>query len=113
MLLLDPVSLMLQEPDVAHNFLYRDPDQGSAVQAFFKYFVATELHVRAKLSLHDCTHETACCDIKVLVHIMLDPECSEIFLPAGCEYFASSLLVARKCLMAGGPTTTSAGSVRV
>ena len=45
-LLLDPVSVMLQEPDVAHNFLYRSPDQGSMIQAFFKYFVATELHVR-------------------------------------------------------------------
>ena len=50
-LLLDPVSLMLQEPDVAHNFLYRDPAQGSAVQAFFKYFVATELHVRVTISV--------------------------------------------------------------
>ena len=47
---------MLQEPDVAHNFLYRDPDQGSAVQAFCKYFVATELHVRAKPFLYGCTH---------------------------------------------------------
>ena len=40
---------MLQEPDVAHNFLYRSTDQGSLVQAFFKYFVATELHVRTIL----------------------------------------------------------------
>ena len=52
MLLLDPVSVMLQEPDIAHNFLYREPEQGSVVQAFFKYFVATELHIANTLHRH-------------------------------------------------------------
>lgn len=60
-LLLDPVSLMLQEPDVAHNFLYREPGLGSpAVQTFFKYFVATELHVRAMLSSSCSPHSQSC-----------------------------------------------------
>jgi hypothetical protein len=43
--LLDPVSLLLQEPDVAYNFIYRRPT--NAIQWFFKYFVvrAYKLHV--------------------------------------------------------------------
>ena len=100
MLMLDPVTFLLQEPDVAHNFLYREvrkqrtaalvlvhfrsknndhftktgsgqtsiktqkesggvvflqPEKGSVVQAFFKYFVATELHV-GTLLVHAHTH---------------------------------------------------------
>jgi pimeloyl-ACP methyl ester carboxylesterase len=72
-LLLDPVSLMLQEPDVAHNFLYRSTDQGSLVQAFFKYFVATELHVRTILRHLDERDAFSRFGFENVVHVALLP----------------------------------------
>ena len=49
-LLLEPVSMGLQEPDVAYNFLYRPPT--GAVQHFFKYFVCSELGISNVLHRH-------------------------------------------------------------
>jgi hypothetical protein len=52
-LFLDPVSVGLQEPDVCYNFLYKPIDLSStAIEIFFKYFVAGELGIAHVLHRH-------------------------------------------------------------
>ena len=47
-LLLDPVAIGLQEPDVCFNFLYKPVDPRSAIHVFFRYFVSSELGACAR-----------------------------------------------------------------